>query len=312
VNFCCPWVAISVDSGSIWIEHTSPDWKLKKKIKKMDGFGQHGGMQYFGPSNPPIFIGHLKQTIAKGSEEPAHEILLNFNSFVEGIHVVPSQVTPPGFSFQGRTLPDLQSQRSFTLEMHGRVSGSKDIRTLLSVTITGGVQWMPIDSELATLELDYLAISGSFEVLTIIIHGSAAKMDSTSFIPPYPKYYDSFLFPITNKHQQRRKTEHISRNRAILNHLSGKRHYISKLEDIMKTIIADEVRLSESLLSTVSMTHSSSKISIDMAMILVEKAFSLNIEQLQSDFEASQKALIEVSQALENCWKVLIYFYIFP
>lgn len=273
----------------------------------MDGFGQ----QYFGPINPPVFVGHITQDEQGKRDGTAYEILLGYNSFIEGIHVVPNQITPPGFNFPGRTRPDLQSQQSFALEMHGRISGSNEIRTLLSVTITGGVQWMPIEPTLASLELDYIAIVGTFEVLTIIIHGVASQKDGSKYTPPYPLYYDNFLLPVSNIHPNKRKSEHISRNRVILDSITSSRPVVYKIEDILKTIIADESRLSESLISTLSMTHSSSKISIDMAMILVEKAFSLNLEQLQTDFELSHRALFEVSEALENCWKVYsIKFYL--
>lgn len=272
----------------------------------MDKFNPHGSMQYAGPMHPVVFIGHFKQN-PSDIGNVAHEVFLGFNSFVEGIHVVPNQVTPPGFTFLGRTMPDLRSKRSFTLELHGRVVGTTEIKTLLSVTITGGVQWMPVDATVAAMELDYLAIVGSFESLSIIIHGAATKKDVPNFLPPFPQYYDELIYPICEG-GARRKSDHISRNRAILDHLTGNRQLLLKTEDVLKTLIADEAKLADTLLSTVSMAHSSSRISIDVAVILVEKAFSLNLEQLQSDFEASHKALDEVSKALENCWKVSEHF----
>lgn len=268
----------------------------------MDKFNPHGSMPYAGPMQPVVFIGHFKQS-PSDIGNVAHEVFLGFNSFVEGIHVVPNQVTPPGFTFQGRTMPDLRSKRSFTLELHGRVVGTTEIKTLLSVTITGGVQWMALDAAVAALEVDYLAIVGSFESLSIIIHGGATKKDVPNFTPPFPQYYEDFIYPICEG-GARRKTDHTSRNRVILDHLTGNRQLLLKTEDVLKTLIADETKLADGLLSTVSMAHSSSRISIDVAVILVEKAFSLNLEQLQSDFETSHKALEEVSNALENCWKV--------
>lgn len=264
-------------------------------------FGNQG--QPMAPIHPAIFIGHIKQD-SKEVGNIAHEILLGFNTYVEGIHVVPNQVVPPGFNFHGRTTPDLRSQRSFTLELHGRACGSLELKTLLSVTITGGVQFMEVDPAVSGLEFDYLAIVGTFENLSIIIHGAATKKDITNFAPPFPHYYDSLIYPVNYQNSSKRKTDHISRNRVILDHITGRKSLIFKYEDIVKTIVADEAKLAESVLTSVSMAHSSSRISIDMAVILVEKAFSLDLEHLQIDFDASQRALLEVSTALENCWKV--------
>jgi len=153
--------------------------------------------------NPIIFAGHvgLSEEDAAAQEDLAQDgrvFEINFNQqahFLEGIHIVPKDISPPlGFEFQGQTAPDMTS-RPFTLEMYVRDIDQPLVlkKVLGPVVVSGGVHWMPIVQP--PMAVDYVAIKGDFERLSLIIHGgpilpgklsesATAVMENGMPIPP--------------------------------------------------------------------------------------------------------------------------------
>lgn len=137
-----------------------------------------------GPMHPVIFAGHigwnkddeglLEYEEEDGNNTPKFVFELNFNQqahFLEGIHIVPMGISPPlGFAFQGQTAPEM-AVRPFTLEIYARDIDTAAIKKVLSLTVNGGVQWMEIPAPMNSIAVDYLAIKGDFERLSLIIHG---------------------------------------------------------------------------------------------------------------------------------------------
>lgn len=258
--------------------------------------------QYFGPLNDPIFVGHLLQN----SEGKVHEVLLGCNVKIEGIHIVPNQTRLPNFNLVGKTMPDLKTQKSFTFELHGRIAGTNSIVHLMAITVTGGVQWMPIDASLMLLELDYVAIVGTFESLSIILHG-AVSPKSNAFIPPYPAYLNDIFFPIDDVRPISQKPEQNSRTKSVINGLverDAESHLRSSTQHLLKPAELNEKLLADNLQNLITTSRANSMVSIDAAGLLMEKVFGVDMSQLTDDVTRAHGALQEVSKALALCWQV--------
>ena len=133
-----------------------------------------------GPTTGSIFAGHLlsasplKDTSKDSSL--ASDISLQAAHIIEGIHVVPNKISPQGFDIEGRTIPDIHT-RPFNLVISARnVDDAKDLVQILTLTITGGCQWIPILPPYNSIAIDHLKFNGDFEIVTVIIHG--IKLDT--------------------------------------------------------------------------------------------------------------------------------------
>lgn len=169
-----------------------------------------------GPVHPIIFAGHLRaddDTILQGEEAgdgdgeeggqptPANsrmrvfEINLNQQAyFLEGIHIVPLGFAPPvGFEFQGQTLPEASTGSTFLLEMYARDldAAGRNVKKILSINVSGGIMWQEIPSPFNSIAVDYIAVKGTFEVLSLIIHGG--MISSSDLRPDASKLLESGL-----------------------------------------------------------------------------------------------------------------------
>lgn len=169
-----------------------------------------------GPVHPIIFAGHLRaeeDTILRGDEagdgdgeeggqpSPAnsrmHVFEINLNQqayFLEGIHIVPLGFAPPvGFEFQGQTLPEASTGSTFLLEMYARDldAAGRNVKKILSINVSGGIMWQEIPSPFNSIAVDYIAIKGTFEVLSLIIHGG--MISSSDLRPDACKLLESGL-----------------------------------------------------------------------------------------------------------------------
>lgn len=273
-------------------------------MQAMNAFHQgQAPPQYFGPLNDPIFVGHLLQN----SEGKVHEVLLGCNVKIEGIHIVPNQTRLPNFNIVGKTMPDLKAQKSFTFELHGRIAGTNNIIHLMAITVTGGVQWMPIDASFMALELDYVAMVGTFESLTIILHGVVSPK-SDAFVPPYPAYLNNIFFPTEETRPISQKSEQNSRTKSVINGLierDADSHLRSATKHLLKPAELNEKFLADTLQNLVSTSRANSLVSIDAAGLLMEKVFGVDVSQLTDDVTRAHDALQEVSKALALCWQVI-------
>ena len=133
-----------------------------------------------GPTTGSIFVGHLYSSSTSNDTSKdasfASDISLQAAHIIEGIHVVPNKISPPGFDIEGRTIPDIHT-RPFNLVISARnVDDAKELVQILTLTITGGCQWIPILLPYNSIAIDYLKFYGDFEMVTVIIHG--IKLDT--------------------------------------------------------------------------------------------------------------------------------------
>ncbi|RYG96963.1 hypothetical protein EON65_53580, partial [archaeon] len=156
-----------------------------------------------GPAHPPIFIGHISQFSDDGQKvglkngskiEYCQELQFAKAVIIEGIHIVPNRISPPGIpDFVGKTRPDL-SERPFTLQILGRKADPtlslEDLFILVAITVNGGVQWLPLASQLQETSWDYLVFKGDYEEVSLILHGVETDTLSIPNPLPYPPHYD--------------------------------------------------------------------------------------------------------------------------
>ena len=144
----------------------------------------HGPPGCFDPMTgppPPIFVGHVGKTAAMAelcsTNTPyAYEVFLGGSYLLAGIHIVPNQISTPvqglGFSFEGKTKPELHIA-PFLLKIFGRNLDTNDLILVQESQIQGGVQWLPVlDAVSMRIAVDYLVFAGTFDTLSVIVHGS--------------------------------------------------------------------------------------------------------------------------------------------
>jgi hypothetical protein len=134
---------------------------------------------------PPIFVGHVRSSHLVSSSIQAlvsgkTDVFVDEISFaspvqIEGVHIVPFKVCPPGISIEGLTTPDINT-RAFLVNLLNKLpptSAAPEAGTaeLISLTVRGGVQWHPIPAPRHLMRVRTLLLGGDFEVITIIIHG---------------------------------------------------------------------------------------------------------------------------------------------
>lgn len=133
-----------------------------------------------GPTTASIFVGHLISSSALDdrNRDPSlvSDLALKAAYIIEGLHVVPNKISPPDFDIEGRTIPDIHT-RPFNLMISARnVDNTKDLVLILTLTITGGCQWIPILPPFNSIAIDHLRFHGDFEIITVIVHG--IKLDT--------------------------------------------------------------------------------------------------------------------------------------
>jgi len=152
------------------------------------------------PKHEPIFCGHLIKPDVNFSSW-VHEIFFDKPYRAEGIHIVPNKFTVKNYLSEGRTIPDIYS-RPFDMSIYSRRSTKTTIQHVISVKVTGGVEWLPFplpDKAVEPDEVNYLAIMGDFESLSIIIHGCEVSEECITSELPLPSFYDEFSIPYIEK-----------------------------------------------------------------------------------------------------------------
>ena len=127
------------------------------------------------PPTGAICVGHFSSYdfTTGGARDPtlSSEVAFQAAHVIEGIHVVPNKITPPGFNIEGRTFPDLHT-RPFTLVVTARdVDRPQQLVNILSLNVSGGCQWIPIMPPFNAIAIDHLIFNGDFDVATVILHG---------------------------------------------------------------------------------------------------------------------------------------------
>jgi hypothetical protein len=244
-------------------------------------------MQSMGPTRPVIFEGHIVNN-SKGKDEVFQEICFGFPFKLEGIHIVPNQVTPPGLSLVGRTKPDI-SQRQFQFQLHGRVASTNEIVFLLGLSVHGGVQWLPVPHPSSTLDLDYLVFIGDYEEITVMLHGfpiippNEINPNTSKPLAPYPFYFNDLLIsnkemtdirkflPFFSKQNERNTYEYVKKTYERQSNAKSIKEILTGLPPL-----SSEGLDSHFYLSRVTSTHQKSLLPVKSLAQLVEKIFSLN------------------------------------
>ena len=129
-----------------------------------------GTMPMMQHSTPPILMNHFECPNTMNMNNVIYEVSLRSAHQIEGIHVVPNNTTVA--DFEGKTKPDING-KPFNLIIYGRNIDNNTIMKLLEIQIHGGIRWAPILPQYKlNTKIDYLAFSGDFESLSIIVHGT--------------------------------------------------------------------------------------------------------------------------------------------
>jgi len=163
-------------------------------------FNAFGGLPHnsTGPISPPIFVGHVRSSkLLNNSSILAlisgkTDVLVDEISFadpvqIEGIHIVPFKVCPPGLQIEGLTTPDINT-RAFLVNLLNKLpptaaTPEPGTAELISLTVRGGVQWHSIPAPRNQMRVRTLVLDGDFEVITIIIHGQVLSSSNNQTSP---------------------------------------------------------------------------------------------------------------------------------
>jgi hypothetical protein len=273
-----------------------------------------------GPTKPPIFIGHLgKDQQSNGVdkiESLGTEIAFRAAYILEGIHIVPNKVIPPGFNVEGRTLPDLQ-MRPFVMELYARdIDNPKDIFRVTSLTVRGGDPWIRLP-DINTIAIDYVVFKGDFETLTVIIHGS--KLDSSVLLddarrvvaagPPATSIFAAVAASgMDMSDEEDNNNEGAGREGQPFpkNILRGLRVALDTYHIMLK---GEEIKSIVPPLSILDAFQSSNcskgacLVSIDAVAELIDAIFSKDVGE-SSSIESKTEAFNSLADTLGACWRV--------
>ena len=271
-----------------------------------------------GPTTGSIFVGHVSSTAPDADPSLHSDIALKAAYIIEGIHVVPNKISPPGFDIEGRTLPDIHT-RPFTLAISARnVDSPVDLIQILTLTITGGCQWIPILPPFNSIAIDHLRMQGDFEVITLIIHG--IKLDthmlSTGAQLVLKTIYCDRIIPDAVTEEEEEEVEIdgtfpdpvsqlIPRN--VLSSLHARTnsysHYLNASERKLSSHGPDSLLLRA---AGGDASKGSCVVAIEVVAELVGAIFSIEDDDACSDplFSVRTKAINNLIKIMEQCWKV--------
>lgn len=250
---------------------------------------------------------------------------------IEGIHIVPFGLALPGLAFTGKTKPDMQ-HRSFTFIMYGRNVETAEIIQLLDLSVRGGVQWMPLDDQLQNVVVDYLAIDGDFDEVSLLIHGEEDKKISRELerdpfrLPPYPNHWNYMFLSSSDIDPFMEKLQHsetkiatsaeigeVKRNadfekKLLSDQLNNKNEFSELFHEIVRQNELDKEQVSslQLLIGRLSVRHDSALVSLETLADLVEEVFSLPSNEATSisDLITVANHLEKLNEALSRCWTV--------
>eukprot|EP01031_Cornospumella_fuschlensis_P033240 gene33240-40215_t len=265
-----------------------------------------------GPVHLPIFIGHVSRINDDGQKfsvgnhgDYCQELLFTTKTVsIEGIHIVPNRINPPGVpDFVGRTRPDL-SERPFTLQILGRIADSsilsaQELVVLVAITISGGIQWLPLATHLQEIAWDYLVFRGDYEEVSIIMHG--VENDMATIAPlPYPAHYDELYSIKESLVKGTIGKPSVGEAKSYV-----QRTYSEDLELIVNAPLLPNPTL-ESPLVRMSTSFGSSYLYVPYAAELIECIFSFEPRDAENDVSQlvqERKFLEKANALLQKCWE---------
>ena len=287
-----------------------------------------------GPTTGSIYIGHLVSSSPTPNavhRDPAlvSDIALEAAYIIEGIHVVPNKISPPDFDVEGRTWPDIHT-RPFSLIISARnIDDSKDLVQILTMTITGGCQWIPILPPFNSIAIDHLKFNGDFEIITVVIHGirldtqmlsaAAQKVLQNKHIDKSmlgAEFIDDDAFDeksddegdlqshLTSTPQE---TDFLTIPRDVLIALQGNvESYSSMMIDLeKKTHFGAPLSIIQQICDS-DASKSSCVVAVEVVAELVGAIFSIEDEGTCSNplYAERTKALNNLVKIMDQCWKV--------
>jgi hypothetical protein len=294
-------------------------------------------MQAFHP-NPPIFMGHFGKTSSIGQKYRVQELLFGNKYNLEGIHIVPNKIKPQEHAIEGKTQPDIYT-RPFFFQMLVRNADTKQILSVLKLTVLGGDPWIPIVPPFNSFPIDYVAFDGDFTTLSVIIHGRLCKLVSETTMKenstiPYPVIMDaiqeldddcnvienaevaSFINDLSVRSLDKMKISALllKKNQAVavtqLFEIINNKQLQSQTTTIYKPPHIKDID------KKFSISYSKSMLSLESVAQLIETIFSFDeasvgaVEKKNLDIETCCNNMQTFAKKLEYCWEVLFCRYI--
>jgi hypothetical protein len=288
-----------------------------------------------GPTTASIFVGHLisSSALEDRNRDPSlvSDLALKAAYIIEGLHVVPNKISPPDFDIEGRTIPDIHT-RPFNLMISARnVDNAKDLVLILTLTITGGCQWIPILPPFNSIAIDHLRFHGDFEIITVIVHG--IKLDTQMLssaaqnVLQSPYIDDSSLAKKPgdsgglNEISEEENRANIDGNatgesvslvipRKVLSALNSNVESYSTmmavLDKKMNWGISDSII---QVIASADASKSSCIVAVEVVAELVGAIFSIEDDNTCSDpaFAVRIKAINNLVKIMNQCWKVILF-----
>lgn len=287
-----------------------------------------------GPTTASIFVGHLSSSSAVDDKNRDPTLLSDLSLkaayIIEGLHVVPNKISPPDFDIEGRTIPDIHT-RPFNLMISARnVDNAKDLVLILTLTITGGCQWIPILPPFNSIAIDHLRFYGDFEIITVIVHGikldtqmlsSAAQIvlqnpyvDNTSLLTK-PSDIDSLNdnSEVENKADIDGNAAGESVSSLITQKVFSALHSHVESYSSMMTVLDKRISwgTSDSIIQMIASADASKGsciVAVEVVAELVGAIFSLEDDNTCADpaFAVRIKAINNLVKIMDQCWKVIL------
>ena len=289
-----------------------------------------------GPTTASIFVGHLISSSALDDRirDPslASDLALKAAYIIEGLHVVPNKISPPDFDIEGRTIPDIHT-RPFNLMISARnVDNPKDLVLILTLTITGGCQWIPILPPFNSIAIDHLRFHGDFEIVTVIVHGiklDTQMLSSAAQNVLQSPYDDSSLTKkpgdsdSLNEILEGENKANIDGNatgesvstvipREILSALHSNVESYSTMISVMDK--RTSWGTSDSIIQVIASADASKSsciVAVEVVAELVGAIFSIEDDNTLADpeFAVRIKAINNLVKIMNQCWKVILRAY---
>lgn len=255
---------------------------------------------------PPLFAGHIGLNTGKHQINCIYELQFEVACMLDAIHIVPISVNPPGMKIIGKTRPDIKT-RPFHLKMFCRNIADGKIVLVDEWTIQGGVQYLPFPSNIQSMQTDYVAFGGDFDMISFILHGKklqkkeiSSKVKLNLGLPNiYPKltiqpsnFYETIVGDIDSDDYESDEDEVlVSKLRDLLcisistTHERYKDMNIELSKNISELLIND----------LVSSYFDSSKVSLVHLGDLIEIIFTLDVKELEiENLDANLQSLNKI------------------
>lgn len=249
-----------------------------------------------------------------------YEIKLGDVCVLDALHIVPLNSPVPGPNkFIGKTRPDINT-RPFVLKMFMRNVETGATVAVNEWTISGGVQFLPLPPHFQSSYTDYIAFSGTFDMLTILVHGMKwSNKDRGSSLKAFPYFPASTTsFYINDNDDIETHTTAIDEDLEadeddlFSNQIKQLRHLLTmSTHSVNKRLKKLHLRPADEIIAIYhdryeSIEMESVKVSRESIGNLIGLIFTINLENVDS-LDALSGKVIELESLAANikaCWEV--------